>query len=206
MYFLNIGLMGEVDGTDTYLHRLVDAVAFRVQPDASRVHPAMSTSKWRRRCIPRMTAGASPTRAAPGIVVVAGMHRAGTSVVARGFAALGVDLGDRLMSADVRMNARGFFEDLDVVAIDDALLAALSADWKSVALLDATDWGGGLLGRAARRRAARARRAHARAPPFGFKDPRVPRLLPFWQRVFAEARSPTRTSSPSAIRARSSIR
>ena len=36
MYFLNTGLMGEVDGTDTYLHRLVDAVAFRVQPDASR--------------------------------------------------------------------------------------------------------------------------------------------------------------------------
>ena len=33
MYFLNAGLMGEVDGVDTYLHRLVDAVAFRVQPD-----------------------------------------------------------------------------------------------------------------------------------------------------------------------------
>lgn len=133
-----------------------------------------------------MTAGASPTRAAPGIVVVAGMHRAGTSAVARGLAALGVDLGDRLMSADVRMNARGFFEDVDVVAIDDAVLAALSADWKSVALLDATDWGGGLLAglRADAGRVLAARTA--RAPPFGFKDPRVPRLLPFWQRVFAE--------------------
>ena len=38
MYFLNAGLMGEVDGIDTYLHRLVDAVAFRVQPDASGKH------------------------------------------------------------------------------------------------------------------------------------------------------------------------
>lgn len=36
MYFLNTGLMGEVQGTDTYLHRLVDAVAFRVATDASR--------------------------------------------------------------------------------------------------------------------------------------------------------------------------
>jgi lipopolysaccharide transport system ATP-binding protein len=35
MYFLNVGLMGEVDGVDTYLHRMVDAVAFRVQPDPS---------------------------------------------------------------------------------------------------------------------------------------------------------------------------
>ena len=34
-YFVNAGLMGEVDGVDTYLHRLVDAVAFRVQPDAA---------------------------------------------------------------------------------------------------------------------------------------------------------------------------
>ncbi|MBK9117531.1 MAG: ABC transporter ATP-binding protein [Betaproteobacteria bacterium] len=34
-YFVNAGLMGDVDGTDTYLHRLVDAVAFRVQPDAA---------------------------------------------------------------------------------------------------------------------------------------------------------------------------
>jgi len=32
-YFLNVGLMGEVDGTYTYLHRLVDALAFRVLPD-----------------------------------------------------------------------------------------------------------------------------------------------------------------------------
>ncbi|MFO1316116.1 MAG: ABC transporter ATP-binding protein [Burkholderiales bacterium] len=34
-YFLNAGLMGDVDGTDTYLHRLVDAAVFRVQPDAA---------------------------------------------------------------------------------------------------------------------------------------------------------------------------
>jgi lipopolysaccharide transport system ATP-binding protein len=36
MYFVNAGVMGERDGVDTYLHRLVDAVAFRVQPDPSR--------------------------------------------------------------------------------------------------------------------------------------------------------------------------
>ena len=34
-YFLNTGLTGEVDGTQTYLHRLVDALAFRVLPDAA---------------------------------------------------------------------------------------------------------------------------------------------------------------------------
>ena len=36
MYFLNAGVVGEVAGADVWLHRLVDAVAFRVQPDVSR--------------------------------------------------------------------------------------------------------------------------------------------------------------------------
>ncbi|HXX86233.1 MAG TPA: ABC transporter ATP-binding protein [Casimicrobiaceae bacterium] len=35
MYFVNAGVVGEADGTETYLHRLVDAVAFRVRPDNS---------------------------------------------------------------------------------------------------------------------------------------------------------------------------
>jgi hypothetical protein len=101
--------------------------------------------------------------------------------------ALGVDFGDALMSADVRMNARGFFEDVDVVALDDALLDANAADWKSVALLADVDWSAelfaGLRSAAGRLLAARV----ARSGTFGFKDPRVPRVLPFWQRVAAAA-------------------
>jgi hypothetical protein len=114
------------------------------------------------------------------------MHRAGTSAVARGLAAVGLDLGPRLMSADVRMNARGFFEDVDLVALDDALLAAEGADWKSVDLLAHVDW------RAERHAQARAearRLLAARVAPtgaFACKDPRMPRLLPFWQVVLAD--------------------
>ncbi|MEO8752294.1 MAG: glycosyl transferase, partial [Casimicrobiaceae bacterium] len=126
------------------------------------------------------------TNVARRVIVVAGMHRAGTSVVARGLMALGVDLGDALMSADVKMNARGFFEDMDIVARDDALLDGQGADWKSLALLDGVDWD------AAAHAGARSAARHllegklARTGQYGFKDPRVPRLLPFWQRVLAE--------------------
>jgi len=120
------------------------------------------------------------------VFVVAGMHRAGTSVIARGLQALGIDLGDRLMSADQRMNARGFFEDMDVVRQDDALLDAFGADWKNLALLDAVDWRDPELS-TARTDARRLLEARlARSGQFGFKDPRVARLLPFWQAVFAE--------------------
>ena len=120
------------------------------------------------------------------VFVVAGMHRAGTSVIARGLQALGIDLGDRLMSADQRMNARGFFEDMDVVRQDDALLDAFGGDWKNLALLDAVDWRDPELS-TARTDARRLLEARlARSGQFGFKDPRVARLLPFWQAVFAE--------------------
>lgn len=33
VYFLNAGVVGHVDGSETYLHRLIDIAMFRVQPD-----------------------------------------------------------------------------------------------------------------------------------------------------------------------------
>jgi lipopolysaccharide transport system ATP-binding protein len=33
VYFLNAGVVGAVDGSETYLHRLIDIAMFRVQPD-----------------------------------------------------------------------------------------------------------------------------------------------------------------------------
>jgi len=121
----------------------------------------------------------------PRVVIVAGMHRAGTSAVARSLAALGFDLGPRLMSADIRMNARGFFEDIDIVARNDALLALQGADWKSVALLDRVDWRAQRFEQTrADARALLASRLTAQAT-FAWKDPRVPRLLPFWQEILA---------------------
>lgn len=125
--------------------------------------------------------------AVPGIAIVAGMHRAGTSAIARGLAVLGFDLGPRLMSADVRMNARGFFEDVDIVALDDTLLALAGADWKSVALLDRMDWQEARVA-SSRDEARRLLEQRLAAGPFACKDPRMPRLLPFWQARLAELR------------------
>ena len=43
-------------------------------------------------------------------IVVAGMHRSGTSLVAGYLQSLGVDMGARLLAAD-HANPRGYFED-----------------------------------------------------------------------------------------------
>ena len=114
------------------------------------------------------------------------MHRAGTSVVARALQALGVDLGDSLMSANLNVNARGFFEDNDLVKLDDELLAACGADWKNVALLDTLDWRGSAFVTARTRARHLLEMRLSRSGQFGFKDPRVARLLPFWQGIFAD--------------------
>ncbi len=121
------------------------------------------------------------------VYVVAGMHRAGTSVVARAVQALGVNLGDRLMSPDQRMNARGFFEDIDLVRIDDDLLAACGADWKNLALLDDVDWTADTFATVADEASALLAARLSANGAYGCKDPRIARLLPFWQRQFAAA-------------------
>ena len=112
------------------------------------------------------------------------MHRSGTSVVARGLAALGVDLGDRFLPANEE-NATGFWEDVEVVSLNDRILAALGASWESVAELD--------VGRLSPAEASRFEE-EARAiigsrftgQLWGFKDPRTARLLPFWQSVLEQ--------------------
>lgn len=70
------------------------------------------------------------------IVVVLGMHRSGTSAITRGLMVLGVELGDNLMppAAD---NNKGFFEDVDVNAINVELYRSLGhgQDWHTLAFV-----------------------------------------------------------------------
>ena len=66
------------------------------------------------------------------MILILGMHRSGTSALAGGVAALGAGFGERLMQAVPDQNAKGFWEDLDVVSIDDRVLLALGRTWDSI--------------------------------------------------------------------------
>lgn len=118
------------------------------------------------------------------LIVVLGMHRSGTSAITRGLEVLGVELGDNLMSPMANNNSKGFFEDLDVVDLNISLLNHLGLDWHYVSpvtdsqvddliasgyLLKATDL---------------MRRKIAFKRPYGIKDPRLAKLIPFWKKVF----------------------
>lgn len=121
------------------------------------------------------------------VVIVLGMHRSGTSAITRGLLALNVDLGENLTPAVEGNNDKGFWEDREVVEINELLLEQLGASWDSLALLDDR-----LLDPAfaldLQQRAVDYLEEHfQRSALLGLKDPRISRLLPFWQRVLQRA-------------------
>ena len=120
------------------------------------------------------------------LVVVLGMHRSGTSALTRGLQVFSVSLGDRLMPPLPFSNAKGFWEDLDICAFNDELLASIGRSWQNISPVtpDQVDvWRrDGLAARAA----DLLRTKMAGHDCYGIKDPRLPLLLPFWAGVFRD--------------------
>ncbi|MCC2632545.1 MAG: glycosyl transferase family 2 [Ramlibacter sp.] len=119
------------------------------------------------------------------VVVVLGMHRSGTSAITRALETMGVQLGDHLMPPAAGNNEKGFFEDVEINAINIDLLKALDNDWQALAPIPVTELLSDKYADLRLRAIAVLRSRLQQAGPFGFKDPRVCRLLPFWQQVFA---------------------
>lgn len=116
---------------------------------------------------------------------VLGMHRSGTSAISRALEALGVDFGEHLI-APSEDNQRGFWEDRDLVSLNDKVLATEGLRWDSVRMTQ-FDSVTATHTTALRSNALTILREHfAERPLFGIKDPRICRLLPFWQSLIEE--------------------
>jgi len=118
------------------------------------------------------------------VVVVLGMHRSGTSVITRGLQVMGVGLGDRMLPAMEDNNAKGFWEDVDLNALNIEMLSALGSDWHHLAPIERGEVEdlhkkGYFL-----RAIELLRQKVGNSTTFGFKDPRVAKLFPFWKGVF----------------------
>lgn len=130
-----------------------------------------------------MESAFSPVPERPTLIVVLGMHRSGTSVTTRAMEALGANLGDNLMPPAAGINPKGFFEDLDVATLDRELMDAAGVDWHALPDVDLARLSEVELDHFTNR-ALTLLREKCRSGLFAMKDPRIPRLLPFWQRVF----------------------
>lgn len=119
------------------------------------------------------------------LVMVLGMHRSGTSALAGSLAALGLNLGTRLVPPGPD-NPKGFFEHDAIWRIHQNLLEQLGSEWHDIRSLP-SDW------------LTSAEAQHAQSALIDvitkdfkdsslwvLKDPRLSRLLPLWQPIWTE--------------------
>jgi hypothetical protein len=115
----------------------------------------------------------------PTAILVAGMHRSGTSALAGALNVLGISLGEHLL-APGEDNPKGYWEHQGAVEIHERLLAARDRRWDDVRPLPV----GWLTGDAARTALAEISemisREFVETPVWAVKDPRICRFLPLW--------------------------
>lgn len=120
------------------------------------------------------------------VILILGMHRSGTSLLARLINLLGATAPLTRMPATTE-NPSGYWESVPVTRFNNRLLASAGSDWKDDTPLP-TSWFNDPartedIGEAIRI----LKEEFGEAPLFVLKCPRICRLLPFWERVFAEA-------------------
>jgi hypothetical protein len=118
------------------------------------------------------------------IIVVIGMHRSGTSTVMNALACLGVSLGDNLLPPGAD-NPKGFFEDKSVNDLNIEMLDVIGQTWFSLSLVRNEDIDKLIALGYVEKAIALLRDKTRNTSVFGFKDPRVSKLLKFWKLVFA---------------------
>jgi hypothetical protein len=119
-------------------------------------------------------------------VVIAGMHRSGTSMVARLLNQSGLDLGpaDHFIqpAAD---NPEGFWESLPFVQINEEIISAWHGSWHAVPD-ENSGWQFTEQFAPLRERAASIPGELGLQEPWGWKDPRNSITLPFWLSVWPD--------------------
>ncbi len=125
------------------------------------------------------------------VVVLLGMHRSGTSMLARLLHALGLRFGDRVLTESRPDNELGYWEQSDIVDLQETMLDRLDRTWYgptgTLPLPDGWRARPGMGALVDRLREVLVREVAASGGLWGFKDPRTARFLPLWRELFAEA-------------------
>lgn len=124
-----------------------------------------------------MTDSATHSRA----LIIAGMHRSGTSLTANWLAQCGLDVGDKLVPADWS-NPAGHYEDVTFSHLQRDILRANGTNHL------VTDDRCFTVSAEHRAQALDLLRSRADSPQWGWKDPRTTLLLDFWLDVLPDAR------------------
>ena len=112
-------------------------------------------------------------------VFVLGMHRSGTSALARVLNLMGVDLGIDSETGG-KDNQRGFWENPELVTINEDILKSINSSWQDLHSLPNQWWLSETMAPFIRRIDQNIDRVFSKSTVWGLKDPRVCRLLPLW--------------------------
>jgi len=126
----------------------------------------------------------------PQALIITGMHRSGTSIVASFLREAGVDIGSDLLPPWA-YNPGGYFEDREFFDFEKNLIASLnppdSPAWHAIGWYDG-DLNLELAMKCAEEaRAILKKRMSRGATLWGWKDPRTVMLLDFWDRILPDA-------------------
>ena len=119
------------------------------------------------------------------MLVILGMHRSGTSVLAGTCSLLGAEMGGEMMAAR-QDNVMGFWEHDEIVRIHDELLDYLGFAWDDVRALPEKWWTYDVIRPQREALLAVLRRDFTGSKLACVKDPRLCRLLPLWQDMLQE--------------------
>ena len=112
-------------------------------------------------------------------ILVAGMHRSGTSALTRLLVGLGCAAPKTLMPAD-DYNAKGYWESTEIAALNDDILRSAGSSWDSCEHFG-THWYASPVVDGFRDRAQTIlANEFGDSALFVLKDPRICRLMPFW--------------------------
>lgn len=120
------------------------------------------------------------------LLLVLGMHRSGTSMIAEALHSGGLSVASRLIAADPEINARGYWEDEELVAINEDLFAALGSQWYDLQPLPDNWWTQAELDPLRERAKSHLSNEYGSDSASVIKDPRLSLLLPFWLPLFSE--------------------
>jgi Sulfotransferase family len=114
-------------------------------------------------------------------LIISGMHRSGTSLLANVFHSAGVNLGERLLGPG-KTNAKGHFEDIELIALHDDILKSNGTNWTLRRMPHQLQIDRQFEDRA---RGLLDNRSHLEL--WGWKDPRTVLFLDFWENLLPNA-------------------
>ena len=122
-------------------------------------------------------------------LIILGMHRSGTSLLAGLLSQVDVKMGRSLYAPQKGVNEKGFWEHEDIVDTHDELLLHLNSQWDDLLPWDETLgekwWETDIVKSFSNRLIDLVERDFKDAPVWALKDPRMCRLLPSWFPIFA---------------------